>query len=155
MVEGYDLELAFMVDNQDPEAAATSLRSYRDLLSAAVRATPDLGGRVPFRSPFVSFDFTPPFVEYEDGTTGREMTMQLTVGDLVEVENWLSRRSPMTRRRAQGSVTVDGVKFRSGETQSVDEKAGEGAARRVRSAQGLQVLEGRGRGPESTSGSNP
>ena len=85
-VEGYDCQLAIMVDNSDPDAAATALRGYRDLLAAAVRAQPTLAGRVPFRSPFVSFDFTPPFVEYEDGTTGREMTMSLTVGDLVEVE---------------------------------------------------------------------
>lgn len=87
MVEGYDLEIAVMVDNRDPEAAAESLRGIRDLLCAAVRLQPNLNGRVPFRSPFVRFDFTPPFVEYEDGTTGREMTMALTVGDIVEVDH--------------------------------------------------------------------
>lgn len=87
MVEGFELEFSFMVENLDPEAAAEALRGYRDLLREAVMESASLGGRVPFRSPFVSFDFTPPFVEYEDGTTGREMTMTLTVGDLVEVDD--------------------------------------------------------------------
>lgn len=84
-VEVYECSLAFMVDNTDPAAAASQLRNFRDRLTAAVLAEATLGDRVPFRSPYVSFDFTPPFVEYEDGTKGREMTMVLTVGDLVEV----------------------------------------------------------------------
>ena len=46
MVEGYDLELALMVDNTDPAAAAESLRDYRDLLSEAVRRQPTLTDRV-------------------------------------------------------------------------------------------------------------
>jgi hypothetical protein len=84
-VEVFEVSLAFMVDNQDPEAAATQLRNFRDRLRDAVLPDETLSGAVGFRSPFVSFDFTPPFVEYEDGTKGREMTMTLTVGDLVEV----------------------------------------------------------------------
>lgn len=84
-VEVYECSLAFMVDNIDPSAAATQLRNFRDRLRDRALADETLGGRVPFRSPFISFDFSPPFVEYEDGTKGREMTMTLTVGDLVEV----------------------------------------------------------------------
>lgn len=87
MVEGYDYEFTFTVDNQDPQTAAQELRNFRDRFAQAVLRSPTLDGRVPFRSPFVSFDFGQPFVEYEDGTTGREMTMTLTVGDLVEEEH--------------------------------------------------------------------
>lgn len=85
-VEVYECSLAIMVDNADPQAAAAQLRRFRDLLAAAALTDETLAGEVPFRSPLISFDFTPPFVEYEDGTKGREMTMTLTVGDFVEAE---------------------------------------------------------------------
>jgi len=84
LVEGYEYALSFTVDNQDPSLAAEQLRGFRDALVLAVITQPTLNDRVPFRSPFASFDFDPAFVEYEDGTTGREMTMTLTVGDLLE-----------------------------------------------------------------------
>jgi hypothetical protein len=81
------VDISIMVDNADPEAAAAYLRDTGDLLMAAWLA-PDrsLGGRVPFTSPFASIDSSTPFVEYEDGTKGREMTMSVAVGDLVEAD---------------------------------------------------------------------
>lgn len=80
-----EAELSFMVDNSDTAAAATQLRDFENRLLMGVMEDPTLGKRVPFASPLVSFDFTSPFVEYEDGTRGREMTMTLAVGDVVEV----------------------------------------------------------------------
>jgi hypothetical protein len=84
LVEAYEYQLSFTVENLDPSLAAEQLRAFRDQLIEAVLLQPTLKGRVPFRSPFASFDFDPAFVEYEDGTTGREMTMTLTIGDLAE-----------------------------------------------------------------------
>ncbi len=79
-----EMEVSFMVDNSDTQAAAALLREWENTLLMGVMGDPTLGGRVPFASPLVEFDFTAPFVEYEDGTRGREMTMTLAVGDLVE-----------------------------------------------------------------------
>jgi hypothetical protein len=79
-----ELELSFMVDNADTQAAAQQLRDFETATLLAVLADPTLGDRVPFASPLVEFDFTGPYVEYEDGTKGREMRMTLAVGDLVE-----------------------------------------------------------------------
>lgn len=82
----YTMQLSFMVDNGDPEAAAHLLRDLSDRLLDAALDDGTLGGRVPFISPTISFDFSTPYVEYEDGTFGREMTMSLSVGGLVEEE---------------------------------------------------------------------
>jgi hypothetical protein len=83
MIVRYDLILSFMVDNTEPQNAATQLRSFADALILSILQDGTLGGRVPYVSPFVTFDYTPPFVQYADGTEGREMTMTLSVADPV------------------------------------------------------------------------
>lgn len=85
MIVRTDFILSFMVDNTDPENAATQLRSFADALLLSILQDGTLGSRVPFVSPYVTFDYTPPFVQYADGTEGREMTMTLSVADPVEV----------------------------------------------------------------------
>jgi hypothetical protein len=85
LIVRHDLMLSFMVDNTDPEAAASQLRAFADALLLSILQDGTLGGRVPFVSPYVTFDYTPPFVQYADGTEGREMTMTLSVADPVEV----------------------------------------------------------------------
>lgn len=79
-----ELEVSFMVDNSDQGAAQEALTSMEGRLLLSALQDPTLGGRVPFCSPAISFDLRSPLVEYEDGTLGREMTMTLAVGDLVE-----------------------------------------------------------------------
>lgn len=86
LVWASSIGLSFMVDNTDPEAAADTLRSWADALSASLLADGTLGGKVPFVSPLFRWDFTRPFVRYPDGTTGREASLAITVGELVEVE---------------------------------------------------------------------
>lgn len=83
-VKMWQIQSSFGVDNLTPDAAAEQLQGYADQLDAAIRGDSSLGGRVPFISPFYSFDFTAPFVEYNDGTRFREMNMQIAVGELVE-----------------------------------------------------------------------
>lgn len=82
----WQMTVSFMVLNEDPSGAATQLRTFADRCVDEILADSTLRGRVPFVSPFVTFDYTPPFVEYADGTRGREMTMSLSVGELVEVQ---------------------------------------------------------------------
>lgn len=81
----YAVSLSIMVDNTDEEAAADLLRDMAQRLATSLlRTGGNLGGRVPFVSPFFTFDFTRPFVRYQDGTKGRELTMDVAVGELVE-----------------------------------------------------------------------
>lgn len=82
----YEVALSIMVDNDDSKAAAATLRDFARRLGASLmRSGGNLGGRVPFVSPFFTFDFTRPFVRYQDGTKGREVTMDMSIGQLVEV----------------------------------------------------------------------
>lgn len=75
----HSVGLSIMVENSMPQVAAEQLRDWADALSASLLDDGTLGGRVPMCSPIHSFDFTRPFVEYADGTRGRELTMELTV----------------------------------------------------------------------------
>lgn len=83
-IRSWDYEFSFMVSNDDTATAAATLEVWSDTLLTASSSDVTLGGRVGFISPFISFDFTPPFVEYPDGTRGREMRMLLAVGELIE-----------------------------------------------------------------------
>lgn len=85
MIVRHELQLSFMVDNTDTEAASGQLRSFADSLLISILQDGTLGDRVPYVSPYVNFDYTPPFVQYADGTEGREMTMTLAIADPVEV----------------------------------------------------------------------
>lgn len=80
------LGFSIMDDNSDPQAAAQRLRGIPDELRPLLRRDATLGGRLEPRtmaSPFISFDFTQPFVRYEDGTKGREVVGSMSVGQLV------------------------------------------------------------------------
>jgi hypothetical protein len=80
----HSVGMSFMVTNANEGAAAAALRGYADALAASLLADGTLGGRVPMASPLMTFDFTRPFVEYQDGTRGREVTMELAVGVPME-----------------------------------------------------------------------
>ena len=84
----FEVELSIMVDNANPQTAATLLGSMADRLEAEALKSITLGGRVQIRSPFVSFNFDNPHVRYDDGTEGREMVMTILVGDLVKVDDF-------------------------------------------------------------------
>lgn len=87
----FRLGYSFMVEAgttaAQAQTAAETLRAYAELLIGSALADHTLGGRVPFASPFLEFDYTSPFVEYEDGTRGREMNMQLTVAEPLALED--------------------------------------------------------------------
>jgi len=85
-IRRWDITASFMVVNDDPAEAASLLRTFADRCTTELMSDSTLRGRVPFVSPFVTFDYTPPFVEYADGTRGREMTFALSVGELIEVD---------------------------------------------------------------------
>jgi hypothetical protein len=86
MIRTWAVGLSVMIDNSDPEAAATWLNDTVDLFTASLLSDSTLGDRVPFASPLVVFDLSRPFVRYDDGTKGREMTVDLTLGEMVEAQ---------------------------------------------------------------------
>jgi hypothetical protein len=86
VIQRYDCTISLMVENDDPQAAAQDLRRYADALRAQLLKDGTLGQRVPVASPYVTFDYTPPFVVYPDGTRGREMTMSISIAEQAEVE---------------------------------------------------------------------
>lgn len=79
----WTIELSVLADNTDSAAAAQFLRTVETRTIASLLSDGTLGERVPFVSPFVAYDYTPPFIERPDGTRGREMTMAMAVGELV------------------------------------------------------------------------
>lgn len=81
----FDLTLSFMVDDRDPQAASRLLRGFADRLGVDLLSSTTMRGRVMFVSPQHRFDFARPFVEYADGTRGREMTLDISVAEIVEV----------------------------------------------------------------------
>lgn len=78
--------LSIMVDNSDPEAAALLLRAMGEKLTLSLLDDATLGEQVRFASPYFHLDYTQPFVQYEDGTVGREMTLRLSVAEPVSVD---------------------------------------------------------------------
>lgn len=87
-VYAYVCEASFMVGWNDPDdpdeqqAAAHKLREFAKALKSAIAADGTLGGRVQTVSRFHTFEYRPGHVEFADGTRGREMRMQLVVGEL-------------------------------------------------------------------------
>jgi hypothetical protein len=78
------LTLSFMVDNTVETTADAQLKDFATRLMTSALLDGTLGGRVPFISRLMTFNYDNPFVEYPDGTRGREMTLNLSVGELVE-----------------------------------------------------------------------
>lgn len=91
----FDCVLAFMVaiDKEAAPAGQTVdqaetklLRDFGARLEASLLSDGTLGGRVFMASPLVSFDYRLPFVQYEDGTRGRQMVTRLAVAEPVQAE---------------------------------------------------------------------
>lgn len=80
----YRIQLLIVVDGKLPgQGAADKLYEYCGALAAAAKADVTLGNRVARISRRFSFNFHPdaPYVEFDDGSTGRRMTMNLVVSD--------------------------------------------------------------------------
>ena len=88
-VWAYVCELSLLADLPEPDQpetqreAAYSLRSWATKLKAAIRADGTLGGRVQLTSRFFQIRYRPGYVEFPDGTRGREARIEMAVGELV------------------------------------------------------------------------
>lgn len=81
----FEVVCVFMVENSpgSAEAETEQLRSFGADLERSLLSDGTLGGRVPIASPLMSFDYRLPFVQYPDGTRGRQMTLSFPVGETV------------------------------------------------------------------------
>lgn len=85
----YDCELSLMVEKsadggiEADQAETEQLRDFGARLEASLLADATLGNRVQMASPLAEFDYASPFVEWADGTRGRQMVMTLAVAELV------------------------------------------------------------------------
>jgi hypothetical protein len=80
----FTLEVSIMVQaDGDGEAAHGQLQEFGELLEQAIVEDATLGGRVEMASPQIQFDYSTPFVEYQDGTRGRELFINMTVAELA------------------------------------------------------------------------
>lgn len=91
MLRVFDIQLSFMVEKGDgltADAEGTEqLRDFGKRLEQALTTQPTLGDRVQMASPICEVNYGLPFVEYPDGTRGRQMTMSMSVAELVETED--------------------------------------------------------------------
>lgn len=87
----FEVEMAFMVASDTGSEAdkneTETLRDYGARLEASLIGDGTLGGRVFRAAPVDSvFNYRLPFVQYEDGTRGRQMTLGFAVADPIQPE---------------------------------------------------------------------
>lgn len=85
-VRVFDCELSLMVESSGgtaDQAETEQLRDFGARLEASLLSDATLGGRVQMASPLAEFDYSSPFVEWADGTRGRQLVVTLAVGELV------------------------------------------------------------------------
>lgn len=84
----FEVEFAMMVEHKpDPgadELETKELRDYGARLEVSLLTDGTLGGRVFMASPLVTFNYRLPFVQYEDGTRGRQSVVALAVAEPVQ-----------------------------------------------------------------------
>ena len=82
----FDFNLMFLVEPEPADVATKQLEEFVDTMTAAILADPSMGELLPnvALSPVFDTSFTPPFVEFEDGTRGRIATMELKVGEVID-----------------------------------------------------------------------
>lgn len=83
----FELTLALMVEAGDGDTAdkdeTEQLRAFGAALEEALIEDASLGERVPMAAPSAVFNYRLPFVQYDDGTRGRQMTVTMFVAEPV------------------------------------------------------------------------
>lgn len=83
----FDMAISIMVELGQTEGetrtAHKALEAFGAELEGSMSADATLGGRVFATTPEYTFDYEQPFVEYGDGTRGRDVLLTMTVFELV------------------------------------------------------------------------
>lgn len=86
MMRLWTVRVMLMVEPDPADVASSKLADYIDTLIASATADSTLGERVSWVSKEMRGSFSPPFVQFDDGTRGRAATLELTVGELIPYE---------------------------------------------------------------------
>jgi hypothetical protein len=78
-------ELTLLVSPDPAWTASRNLYNLVDMLEESLYADSTLGGRIGFADKNYDASFDPPEVEFADGTSARQATFTLTVGEYAEV----------------------------------------------------------------------
>ncbi len=91
MLRVFSLTANIMVEQngglEEDRLETEQLRDFGSRLEVSGLTDATLGGRVFMLSPLMSFTYALPFVEYPDGTRGRQMQVTLSVGELADQED--------------------------------------------------------------------
>lgn len=79
-----NLELILVVPPNPPSEADKALKDFSDRLVDALLKDKTLGGRVSWAGNTPRVSFRPPYVEFDDGTQGRIVTLYLQIGQQLE-----------------------------------------------------------------------
>jgi hypothetical protein len=85
-LRNWTVSILLMVPPEPGQEASAQLAGFIDTLQADILQDGTLGGRVPWSSKETRASFTPPFVQFDDGTRGRVVTLEVTVGERVPIE---------------------------------------------------------------------
>lgn len=81
----WNVQILIIVPPEPAADADTALKDLTDRFISRVLLDKTLGGRVSWVGDSPRASFLPPFVEFEDGTQGRFVTLYLQVGQMTEV----------------------------------------------------------------------
>jgi hypothetical protein len=90
VVRSYTVNLMFLVTPDPPDTATDSLTQYVDTLTQLILDDPTCAGALGtgvIITPEFRSTFTPPFLEFDDGTRGRTATMELIIAELVSYDD--------------------------------------------------------------------
>lgn len=85
----YECELSLMVERDEQggieadQRETEQLRDFGARIEDSLLGDATLGNRVQMASPLAEFDYASPFVQWADGTRGRQMVVTLAVAELV------------------------------------------------------------------------
>lgn len=78
----YEVEIIFMVPPDPPQEATEALTDYIDTVTVNLENN-GLKDKYHLVDANYTANFRPPFIEFDDGTRGRQVTLQLTVGERI------------------------------------------------------------------------
>lgn len=83
----FEVAVLLMVEHNEGDepdrVEQEQLRDFADRLQSSLLSDGTLGSRVQMASPLVRFTYRLPFVQYQDGTRGRQLTVNFPVAELV------------------------------------------------------------------------
>lgn len=80
----FSIMTAHEADGSADQSETEELRGYGATLEASLLNDGTLGDKVFMASPIATFNYRLPFVQYEDGTRGRQMAVALAVAEPVQ-----------------------------------------------------------------------